>query len=256
MIALLRRFNDLPIFDPGRVPGREAIARVVGVVGVGAFLVRRCFLLPDFERIAAYYAPQGYSPGTIRTIWSLWLAIWVLESGIFAAYIAAFLTRAPARSVARGFAQAVFPLLLGALPFATAMTEYNFWRWMPAASSAHLALLAAILGWILLGAAINLAGLVALRRAFTIMTEARTLVRGGPFRWVRHPLYLGQFVLYLGYTLMHLHPLTVPLYVVFVAGQVVRARNEERKLAAEFPEYEEYRRTTGMFLPRWGRRTG
>jgi len=37
---------------------------------------------------------------------------------------------------------------------------------------------------------------------------------------------------------------------VFIAGQVARARIEERKLAETFPEYVEYRRTTGMFFPR------
>jgi protein-S-isoprenylcysteine O-methyltransferase Ste14 len=37
---------------------------------------------------------------------------------------------------------------------------------------------------------------------------------------------------------------------VFVAGQVFRARIEERKWAETVPEYEEYRRRTGMFFPR------
>ena len=46
--------------------------------------------------------------------------------------------------------------------------------------------------------------------------------------------------------------LIAAIYVVFVAGQTLRARIEERKLAAAFPEYEEYRRTTGMFFPKIG----
>src|SRR5205085_12524408 len=93
-------------------------------------------------------------------------------------------------------------------------------------------------------------GLAALRRSFSIMAEARVLVRSGPYRWVRHPMYLAHFIIFLCVLLQRFAPVTLGLYVVFVAGQIVRARIEEEKLATVFPNYEEYRRTTGMFFPR------
>jgi protein-S-isoprenylcysteine O-methyltransferase Ste14 len=66
-------------------------------------------------------------------------------------------------------------------------------------------------------------------------------------------MYLAHFIIFLCVLLQRFAPVTLGLYVVFVAGQIVRARIEEGKLAAAFPEYEEYRRTTGMFFPRIGK---
>lgn len=278
MAGVLRRLNDLAIFDPGRWPAREALARTAGILAVGAFLVRRILQLPAFPgftedvswarpwfapfeslprflaarpfNLQAYYGHYGYSWNEIRVLWATRLLIWIAETGILLGYIVAFLTRKPARSVARGFLETVFPLLLGVLPFVIVMTGYTYHQWIPERSHGHLAGLLALNGILIAAGTANAVGLLSLRPAFTIMTEARLFVRSGLYRFVRHPLYAAHFVIYFCYTLLHFHPSTVALYVVFVAGQTIRARNEERKLAAVFPEYEDYRRTTGMFLPR------
>lgn len=278
---MLRRLNDLPIFDPSRWPVREALARTFGILAVGVFFTRRILQLPAFPGftddvawarawfapfeslphwLAAwpfdlqdYYGHFGYSATEIRALWSTRLLIWIVETGILLGYVLAFLTRKPVRSVARGFLETVFPLVLGVLPFAIVMTEYTYHEWIPAQSRRHLTGLFAINGILIAAGAVNVAGLISLRPAFTIMTEARLLVRSGLYRFVRHPLYAAHFVIYFCYTLLHFHPATVALYIVFVAGQTMRARNEERKLAEAFPEYDEYRRSTGMFFPRVGR---
>ncbi|MEJ2041638.1 MAG: isoprenylcysteine carboxylmethyltransferase family protein, partial [Desulfosarcinaceae bacterium] len=83
----------------------------------------------------------------------------------------------------------------------------------------------------------------------TIMAEARELVTGGLFRYVRHPLYSGHFIMFLGSLLLRLHPYTLVLYVVFIIGQIHRAHIEERKLQQVFPEYQPYKSKTGMFFP-------
>lgn len=282
MRALLRRLNDLAVFDASRWPAREAVARTLGVVGVAAVLFSRLLqfrrfpgmiaevawvgawfraldflparLMPSWD-MERWYAWNGYTHAQIRWLWLLRLGTWLLESGILGGYIVAWLTRGRATSPARGFAQTVFPLMLGAMPFAIVSMPYTFEEWMPARSTAHAGVLAGISGLLLGGAMLNLVGLLTLRRAFTIMTEARSLVRHGVYRFIRHPLYAGHFAVYLGYTLLHLHVATVALYLLFVAGQAVRARNEERKLAAAFPEYEEYRAATGMFFPSYRSRT-
>ena len=82
------------------------------------------------------------------------------------------------------------------------------------------------------------------------MAEARVLVRSGPYRWVRHPMYLAHFVIFLCVTLLRFAPLTLALYMVFIAGQIFRATIEERKLTEAFPDYEPYRGKTGMFFPK------
>jgi protein-S-isoprenylcysteine O-methyltransferase Ste14 len=278
MAGVLRRLNDLAIFDPGRWPAREALARIAGILAVGAFLVRRILQLPAFPgftddvcwarpwfapfealprflaarpfNLQAYYGYFGYSWSEIRVLWATRLVIWIAETSILLGYIIAFLTRKPARSVARGFLETVFPLLLGVLPFLIVMTGYTYHRWMPERSHGHLTGLLALNGILIAAGAVNAIGLLSLRPAFTIMTEARQFVRTGLYRVVRHPLYAAHFVIYFCYTLLHFHLSTVALYVVFVVGQTIRARNEERKMAEVFPEYEGYRKTTGMFFPR------
>ncbi|MBI3858092.1 MAG: isoprenylcysteine carboxylmethyltransferase family protein [Planctomycetes bacterium] len=278
---MLRRLNDLPIFDPGRVPGREVLSRIIGCVAITAFVLRRILQMPDwpgyirevdwarpwFARLYflpgfltkapvdldAWYPQFGYAHGQIRTLWTLELLVWVVETSILLAYVFALLTRSRAQAVARGFMQTVFPLLLAGLPFTIVMTNYTYRDWFPERSQLHLSGLYGANAVLIAGGALNVIGLLTLRRGFTIMTEARVFVRSGLYRWVRHPLYVSHFVIYLVYTLLHFHPATAALYAAFVAGQTLRARNEERKMAEVFPEYEEYRRTTGMFFPRvWG----
>jgi protein-S-isoprenylcysteine O-methyltransferase Ste14 len=63
-------------------------------------------------------------------------------------------------------------------------------------------------------------------------------------------MYLAHFIIFFCCTILRLQALTLAIYVGFVVGQVLRARIEERKLTATFPEYEGYRRTTGMFFPK------
>lgn len=280
--SLLRRLDDLRIFDPSRWPAREALARTFGILAVGAFLIRRVlqlqafpgyitdvewarawfeplaslprFLAPGPFDLQLYYAHYGYGWTEIRALWIMRLIIWIVETTILLGYILAFLTRKPAQAVARGFMETVFPLILVVLPLVIVMTDYSYQGWFPERSRWHMAGLFVINGVLIAAGAANVTGLLGLRPAFTIMTEARVFVRRGLHRLVRHPLYAAHFVIYFCYTILHFHAATAALYVVFVAGQTIRARIEERKMAAVFPEYEDYRRTTGMFFPRLWRR--
>lgn len=281
MRTFLRRLNDLSVFDPQRWPHRETLARLTGTLICAGFVVHR---LLHFTRYTGDIPPflrwidamlRGAIPwGPIRLTgtdwhWIMWLAVWVIETGIFVGYILAFATRLQARSVARGFMEVVFPLGVAAIPVIITLTPMNFQSlWPPVlrAIGYHLptALQPLFLNWepafflflalIIGGGAVNLVGLFTLRRAFTIMSEARLFMQNGIFRYVRHPLYAGHFLMFFGYLLFHLTGVTALLYLAFLAGQYVRARIEEAKLTAVFPAYADYRRTTGMFFPRCRRR--
>lgn len=87
---------------------------------------------------------------------------------------------------------------------------------------------------------------------FGIAPEARGLVTGGPYRMVRHPVYLGEFIAGLGIFLPVLAPWTALLFAVFCAVQLWRMRLEERALEAVFADYAEYRARTPALLP-WPR---
>ena len=97
------------------------------------------------------------------------------------------------------------------------------------------------------GAAIALGSL---GRCFGIMPEARGLVTRGPYRFVRHPMYLAEFVAFLGIILGALSAMSLVLYAVFVACQLLRMRHEEQTLCAVFPsEYRAYQRQTARLIP-------
>jgi protein-S-isoprenylcysteine O-methyltransferase Ste14 len=276
---LLRRLNDLPVFDLGRWPAPDIIGRVVGCLLMIAFLAQRILQLPNtpgyisevrwakpwFDQFSTlprilvapaidlegYYKSFGYSKSQILVLWGLMLFLWIVVTGVLLAYLLAFVTRANARFMAKGFMETAFPLIVSALPYAIVTTGSSYREWFPERSQIHMDGLYGIVGLLIAGNLINLIGLLGLRRGFTVVSEARVFVRSGIYRWIRHPLYTSHFIIFLGTTLLFFHVVSVALYLVFVVGQIVRARIEERKMTAVFPEYEDYRQSTGMFFPRF-----
>ena len=88
-----------------------------------------------------------------------------------------------------------------------------------------------------------------LARSISIMPQARNLVTSGPYAFVRHPLYLGEFVVLFGLALQHSMPWGMLLLGVQSIFQFARMKNEERVLARAFPNYEDYRARTARLLP-------
>ena len=277
---MLRRLNDLAIFDAARWPAREVIGRIFGGLMALAFITRRILQLPSspgyieevawarpwFDRVSrglpeflvprpvdleVYRTHFGYTGEEIRLLWGMQALLWLIITGSFLAYLLAYLTRKPAQSVAKGFMQTVFPLGVAFLPYAIVMSNFTYGNWFPPSSKIHMKGLYALTAVIIVGQSIQLIALFKLRRSFTIMSEARVLIRSGIYRWVRHPIYAAHFLVNFCYTVLYFGAVNVALYAAFVAGQALRARIEERKLTAAFPEYEEYRKTTGMFLPKF-----
>jgi protein-S-isoprenylcysteine O-methyltransferase Ste14 len=95
-----------------------------------------------------------------------------------------------------------------------------------------------------------IASLAFLGRCFGILPDVRGLVMRGPYRFVRHPLYLGELTALLGIALgSDRWALVVPLWLICVALQLVRTGYEERSLRAEFPEYGQYAERTKRLIP-------
>ncbi len=100
------------------------------------------------------------------------------------------------------------------------------------------------------GLAFSVYSLAYLGRSFGVVPHARKLVRSGPYRWVRHPLYVGEFISFAGAVLAVLNLYTALVFVFFVMVQAYRANQEERVLRGAFPEYESYVAQAGRFTPR------
>jgi protein-S-isoprenylcysteine O-methyltransferase Ste14 len=84
------------------------------------------------------------------------------------------------------------------------------------------------------------------------LKEGHELIRSGPYRSIRHPIYTGILLALLG-TAVALGEVRGLLAVAIVwISFYTKARREESFLAQEFgPGFAEHQRETGMFLPRW-----
>ena len=111
------------------------------------------------------------------------------------------------------------------------------------------AILSATLGGF--GALASALVLIWLGRGFSVLPQARQLQTSGPYRLVRHPLYLCEQVSLFGVCLQYQQPWAFLIVLVGLALQFPRMRYEEQILAASFPEYPAYQRDTPMLLPGW-----
>jgi protein-S-isoprenylcysteine O-methyltransferase Ste14 len=88
-----------------------------------------------------------------------------------------------------------------------------------------------------------------LGRCFGVLPEARGLVTHGPYKIVRHPVYLGEIGATVG---LAIAAPTIPnalLLAVVIAVQFLRMKLEENALRAAFPEYQRYAETVPRVLP-------
>ena len=140
-----------------------------------------------------------------------------------------------------------------------------FWQWQPLGGvvwemrgeAARAAVYAAyVAGWVMVLATtflINHFDLFGLRQVWLAFrgvpyTPLR-FTTPGPYRLVRHPLYVGWL------TVFWAAPTMTAAHLLFAAGTtayiLAAIRWEERDLVAAHPEYAAYRRRVPMLLPRW-----
>jgi protein-S-isoprenylcysteine O-methyltransferase Ste14 len=127
--------------------------------------------------------------------------------------------------------------------------QNSFWarplsEWRIAISTIFLGL-AALLSW---------TGARALGRHWRIdagLSKDHELVRSGPYRFVRHPIYTSMLCLLLG-TGFLVTPLLLLLLsvVLFTIGTEIRVRIEDSLLASNFgQQFQEYKRGVPAYIP-------
>ena len=85
--------------------------------------------------------------------------------------------------------------------------------------------------------------------------EQTTLVRHGPYRHVRHPIYLFQIVMLAGAALLLPTPASFIILALHCLCVFIKAADEEKYLTTVHGEaYRDYLNCTGRLFPRWIRK--
>jgi len=90
-----------------------------------------------------------------------------------------------------------------------------------------------------------------MKAVFGTERDQPEVIDTGVFRVVRHPIYMGAILFYLGASLITMSIASVLFLVVIIGFYIYIAKYEERILSEEFgQDYLEYKKRTGMFFPK------
>ena len=178
----------------------------------------------------------------IPVLWIAWLTYWwVSARGVKAA-----VWREPARLWIRHRVPLIIAaLLLGAREWVPRVLTRRF---LPAGDFFP------VLGTVLLAAGLGFSVLA--RRhlgrnwsAHVVVKEDHELVRTGPYRYVRHPIYTGILLAFLGMVLAVGEWRSLLAMGFVLLSFAIKSGEEERRMGEVFPEYEQYRRETAALIP-------
>jgi protein-S-isoprenylcysteine O-methyltransferase Ste14 len=142
------------------------------------------------------------------------------------------------------------PLILGALLFAVP-------RWQPRVLATRFLPannVVAVLGTILVAA--GLAFSVWARRhlgrnwsADVVVKEGHALIRTGPYRRLRHQIYTGILLAFLGTAVSIGEWRALVAFFLILLSFGIKSRAEEHRMLETFPEYAQYRRESSAIIP-------
>jgi protein-S-isoprenylcysteine O-methyltransferase Ste14 len=219
---------------------QEPVGRWTGFMIFAGMVARQLTLWPGME---AYGVEQ---------------ARWLLITLLFVLFWSAYWRRRPAIALASRPVEVLLPLVCSGLPLAQYPPNLvletlgglaggaadPLWRPLfQTGATFGLSIMAA-------GEALAVAGMLSLGRSFSIFSEVRELRTSGLYRYVRHPLYLGEMIAVWGYVLAWPAPWSILCALLFTALQSWRARVEEGRLLQHHPAYAAYRKSAGFLWPR------
>jgi protein-S-isoprenylcysteine O-methyltransferase Ste14 len=179
---------------------------------------------------------------TVAALWIAWLAYWMIISG----NVKPTRWREPLRS------QLLYrvPVLIAAVLLLSGNVGSGFLtgQFLPQTP---------LIGWLgTLMVAMGIALMVWARRCLgsnwssvVTLKEDHTLVRSGPYRTIRHPIYAGLLLAIAG-TVVALGAWRDLIALGFALfGLLYKARVEEKRMQETFADYEPYRRETAALIP-------
>src|SRR5882724_108757 len=180
-----------------------------------------------------------------------WLYLWPLYF-VAAGYLAfgaifLFMRKRSRDKTRKADRSSMFAIFIQALAFAIAwmIARRPFTPFLPVDWRAQY-IVATLIVVLVLGSLISLAAAVrALGKQWSLQArvlEHHELIRHGPYRIVRHPIYTGMFGMLVAGSLAYGHWLGLLIAsAVYCAGTIIRIRSEEKLLREQFGSaYEEY----------------
>jgi protein-S-isoprenylcysteine O-methyltransferase Ste14 len=207
---------------------------------IGRVLVTGIFLIVTGLTVekAYHHIDSALVIGGGARSWAI-VGYWVLKTTVMAAFTYFVAVRGEPRKRSRN------PVAFVA--FAVALGSIALLRQPSQVDSAALVLFGDLVAFV--ACAWLLASTLALGRCFGVLPETRGLVTRGPYRIVRHPVYLGEFGTFAGFLIAAPSAWNLTVVAAFCVGQAVRMRLEERALTLEFPAYAEYAARTPAVVP-------
>jgi protein-S-isoprenylcysteine O-methyltransferase Ste14 len=216
----------------------DVATRALGVLWTGYLLVA---LITNLDAFVAAHR----QPATLLVVLATAVASRLAFAAFLIVLLVSFVARHEPRAKARGARARAVALLGTFLP--TGLVLLPRYDESAVLNLASFALVAS-------GNALAVYALFHLSRSASIMAEARRLVTTGPYRVAQHPLYLSEAIAVVGALLTYLWPPNVAaaalaMFTAHVWCQLRRMRNEERVLAATFPEHAAYASRTARLVP-------
>jgi protein-S-isoprenylcysteine O-methyltransferase Ste14 len=145
--------------------------------------------------------------------------------------------------------QAIFAVLFG-LVYVSDSFIFNFSTWLNESVPNIIRVSAGILVLILSGV-LSFSGM---RIVFNEVREKPEVIRKGVFAIVRHPVYLGEILLYMGLIFFSLSIASIVVWLFAVVFLYYISRYEEKILLDYFgEEYKTYMQEVPMWLPKISR---
>lgn len=178
-------------------------------------------------------------------IWFAWFILWLL--------MAVWSKPSKRREFGWQRLEHVIPIVVGLLLI---YNDASAWMWLadrlvPENSSIAIIGLALTAGgllftfWARIVLGSNWSGAVTIK-------SGHNLIRRGPYRWVRHPIYTGLLASLVATVMLQGQVRSFLGFAIILFALYRKARREEKFLSEEFgDEFIEHTKHTGMFLPRF-----
>jgi protein-S-isoprenylcysteine O-methyltransferase Ste14 len=82
-----------------------------------------------------------------------------------------------------------------------------------------------------------------------VIFKSHSLVKKGPYKYLRHPQYTSQILMDAGAGVLSLSYIVIILVIIEIPLLIMRASAEEKLLAKHLKDYNEYKKQSGSFLP-------